>query len=52
MKLIGSLLGYFVIESGMLFYFDGIIVLMIIRILMYILGNLYRAATIGGYDSQ
>ncbi|CAD8163431.1 unnamed protein product [Paramecium octaurelia] len=45
LKIIGSALGYYVIDSGMLFYFDGIIVLMIIR-------NIYKAATIGGYDSQ
>ena len=31
MKVIGSGFGYYVIESGMLFYFDAIIVLMIIR---------------------
>lgn len=30
MKMIGSALGYYVIDSGMLFYFDGIIVIMII----------------------
>ncbi|CAK78121.1 unnamed protein product (macronuclear) [Paramecium tetraurelia] len=45
MKMIGSALGYYVIDSGMLFYFDGIIVMMIIR-------NIFKAATIGGYDSQ
>ncbi|CAD8078280.1 unnamed protein product [Paramecium sonneborni] len=45
MKMLGSALGYYVIDSGMLFYFDGIIVIMIIK-------NVFKAATIGGYDSQ
>lgn len=35
----------------MLFYFDGVIVVMIISNKILNLGNIFKAATIGGYDS-